>query len=43
MVDEELKAKLKEKIENESFGVDDIMDYMNLLCQFNEVDEIQRN
>lgn len=42
MVDEELKAKIKEKIESESFGIEDIMDYMNLLCQFiNEVDEIR--
>jgi len=42
MVDEDLKAKMIEKIENEDFGVEDIMDYMQLFAQIcNEKDEIQ--
>ncbi|MHA1340526.1 MAG: SCP2 sterol-binding domain-containing protein [Promethearchaeota archaeon] len=42
MVDEELKEKMKEKIEDEEFGPADIPEYMQLFAQIcNENEEIQ--
>ena len=41
-MDEELKQKLIDKIENDDFGEEDLADFLNLFCQMaNEVDDIQ--